>query len=199
MRAAFLFLAFVLVSAVPSRLYAQSYGDVPRYELGLQLNLAYLNGVNDWGGGIGGRFHYNFNQHFALDSELLFRQQNVPSVTIANPTPVIGQTTGLFGVRVGQRFENVGVFAHARAGFLHFGNDGGATLLTKNTLPAFDVGMTLERYSGPAIFRFDIGEMIVPYGNTTLFQSPSVIQIPPAGPLGTRANPTVEFGIAFRF
>ena len=56
-----------------------------------------------------------------------------------------------------------------------------------------------ERYAGPAIFRLDIGEMIVPYGNATLFQSPLAPQIPPPGPLGTRANPSVEFGIAFRF
>ena len=199
MRGAFVIATIFFAQMLPAVLHAQSSLEVPRYELGLQLNFTYLDGVGVWGGGIGGRFHYNFNEHVAFDSEVLFRQNNVPAVNASNPTPIVAQTTGLFGVRAGQRFENGGLFVHARGGFLHFGNDGGATLLTKSTVPAFDVGMTLERYFGPAIFRFDAGEMIVPYGNATLWQSPLAPQIPPPGPLGTRANPSVEFGIAFRF
>jgi len=199
MRAALILLAVSFALLLPLVARAQSSLDVPRYELGLQLNVAYLNGVSDWGGGLGGRFHYNFNEHLAFDSELLFRQNNVPAITPSNPTPVAGQTTGLFGVRAGERFENFGVFAHARGGFLHFGSAGGSSLLSQSTVPAFDIGMTLERYAGPAIFRFDVGEMIVPYGSATLFQSPLAPQIPPPGPLGTRANPTIEFGVAFRF
>jgi len=45
MRTAFLIVAFVLALSLPSTIHAQSNLDVPRYELGLQLNFAYLNGV----------------------------------------------------------------------------------------------------------------------------------------------------------
>ncbi|HKV26131.1 MAG TPA: hypothetical protein VJN93_16165 [Candidatus Acidoferrum sp.] len=177
--------------------------DVPRYELGLQLDFNYLDGIGDWGGGSGVRFHYNFDEHLALDSELLYRQHGV--TIFQNPlqpqTGAIGQTTGLFGLRAGQRVEEVGFFVHARAGFLHFGSDNGATLLTRHTVPAFDVGGTLERYAGPVILRLDLGEMIVRYGNATVSSGgfPFGPPVPPPGRLGTRASPVVGLGIAFRF
>lgn len=173
--------------------------DIPRYEAGLQFDFNYLGGVGDAGGGFGARFHYNFDDHFALDSQLVYRQNDVaiPAGTTFG-TGAIGQTTGLFGVRAGQRVDNIGFFVRARAGFLHFGTDNGATLVSRNTFPAFDLGATLERYSGAMIWRFELGEMVVPYGSATVLPGPyQVLRQPTA--LGTRASPSIGFGIAFRF
>jgi hypothetical protein len=73
--------AFFLASAalIPQTLHAQMRQnlDLPRYELGVQANINHLDGVEEWGGGIGARFHYNFDQHFALDSELTYRQHDI--------------------------------------------------------------------------------------------------------------------------
>ena len=157
----------ILSCAIPPKLMAQRYhfGEVPRYEVGLQFDFNYLDGVGDWGGGFGGRFHYNFNEHFALDSQIIFRQHDVSvPMGTAVGTGAIGQTTGLFGLRAGQRVQDIGFFLRARAGFLHFGSDNGVSLLSRNTFPAFDVGGALERYTGPMILRFEMGELIVAYG-----------------------------------
>lgn len=107
-RAAMLLLLF---SALPAYTPAQSSSDFRRYEVGAQFDVSYLSGVGDWGGGFGARFHYNFDEHIALDSELIFRQHDVASFnSTAAFTGTVGQTTGMFGVRAGQRFDSDGFF-----------------------------------------------------------------------------------------
>jgi hypothetical protein len=185
---------------IPQGLRAQwqSYTETPRYELGLQVDVAYLNGVSDWGGGAGVRFHYNFDEHFALDSELTYRLHNV-FTSNALSSATVGQTSGLFGIRAGQRVRDVGFFAQARAGFLHFNNNNTASLLTRNTVPAFDVGGTLERYLGPVVLRVGLSEQIVAYGNARVSPGPPMPPQPLPGQLGTRASPLLGLGFAIRF
>ena len=200
MRRSILFVIFLL--GISPQLFAQRYyeGEVPRYEVGAQFDIHYLNGIQEWGGGVGLRFHYNFDAHFALDSELVYRQHNVDSLSgVTTPSAVVGQTTGLFGVRAGKRVEDYGFFASARAGFLHFGTDKGVTLLTRNAVPAFDLRGTLERYHGPVILRLELGEMIVAYGNAQAASNVSLGPPPSPGPLGARASPVVGLGFAVRF
>lgn len=98
-RAAMLLLLF---SALPAYTPAQSSSDFRRYEVGAQFDVSYLSGVGDWGGGFGARFHYNFDEHIALDSELIFRQHDVASFnSTAAFTGTVGQTTGMFGFAQG--------------------------------------------------------------------------------------------------
>jgi hypothetical protein len=201
MRMAVLFLVSAFL--IPQMLYAQRWQstELPRYEVGVQANINYLDGVGEWGGGIGARFHYNFDQHFAFDSELTYRQHDLATLSGLSLTPaVVGQTSGLLGVRAGQRDGEYGFFAQARAGFLHFSNGNGVSLLTRNTVPAFDVGASVERYHGPVILRFGLSELIVPYGSAKLPPDPPSTppQLQP-GPLGTRASPMVSLGFAVRF
>ena len=197
--------AFLLVTTglIPQTLHAQTRqnADLPRYELGMQANINQLDGLDVWGGGIGARFHYNFDQHFALDSELTYRQHDLAVLTGTSlSTAVVGQTTGLFGIRAGQRDADYGFFAQARAGFVRFGQDKGVSLLSRDTVPAFDLGGSFERYLGPVILRFGLSELIVPYGNARIPAGPPVTPPPPLpGPLGTRASPMVSFGFAVRF
>ena len=195
------FLLIFLCSTKP-QLFAQRYfeGQVPRYELGAQFDFHYLNGLQEWGGGFGLRFHYNFNRHIALDSELVYRQHNLlASHGPTTQSATAAQTSGLFGVRAGQRTGYYGVFAHARAGFLHFGTSNGASLLHRSTVPAFSVGGSFERYHGPVILRFDLGELIVAYGNATATSGQTLVPPPPPGHLATRASPIVGLGFGVRF
>ncbi|HET7152022.1 MAG TPA: outer membrane beta-barrel protein [Candidatus Acidoferrum sp.] len=193
----------ILLCGIPSQLLAQRYSDheVPRYELGLQFELGRIDGVSD-AGGLGARFHYNFNEHLALDSELSYGPNNVSTGSHAS------QTTFLVGVRAGQRVASSGFFLHARGGFTHYDAANGALLISRNTFPAFDVGGTLEGYFGARpwernmVFRLELGALIVPYGNATLLPPPPpAILIPPgpSGPLGTRVGPVLGLGIGTRF
>lgn len=190
----------IFLCGISPQLLAQRYyeREVPRYEVGVEADIHYLDGVGEWGGGIGFRFDYNFNGNLALDSELLFRQHDLLA-SDGLTTAIVRQTTGWFGLRAGKRVEDYGLFAHARAGFLHFATDKGVTLLTRNTVPAFDLGGTLEHYYGPVILRFELGELIVAYGNA---QAASSLTLGPPRPperLGTRASPVVGLGFAVRF
>jgi hypothetical protein len=192
----------ILLFGIPPQVFAQrNYGpEVPRYEVGVQADLHHLDGVGEWGGGLGFRFNYNFNEHVALDSELVYRQHDLlASNGGATQSAVVGQTTGLFGVRVGKRVEDYGFFANARSGFLHFGTDKGVTLLTRNTVPAFDLRGTLEHYYGPVILHFELGGLIVAYGSAQPAPNVSLGSPPQPGRLGTRASPVVGLGFAVRF
>lgn len=192
----------ILLCGISPPLFAQRYYDteLPRYEVGVQADIHHLDGVGEWGGGLGLRFDYNFNEHVALDAELVYRQHDLLAPNgVSTQSPVVGQTTGLFGLRAGKRVEDYGFFANARAGFLHFGSDNGVTLLTRNTVPAFDVRGTLEHYYGPVILRLELGEMIVAYGNAQAFSNVSLGTPPALGRLGTRASPVVGLGFAVRF
>src|SRR5579859_1879548 len=91
----------ILLSGISPRLLAQRfYGpEFPRYEVGLQADITNLTGIGKWGGGLGFRFNYNFTEHVALDSELIFRQHDLlASYGAITQSAVVGQTTGLFGV-----------------------------------------------------------------------------------------------------
>jgi hypothetical protein len=192
----------ILLCGFSPQLFAQRYygQEVPRYEVGVQADIHHLDGVGEWGGGLGFRFNYNFNEHVALDSELIYRQHDLlASNGITPQSAIVGQTTGLLGLRVGKRVEEYGFFAHARAGFLHFGADKGVSLLTRNTVPAFDVRGTVEHYYGPVILRFELGELIVAYGNAQAASNVSLGPPPAPGRLGTRASPVVGLGFAVRF
>ena len=187
----------VLMCWIPPGLRAQrpQNAGIPRYELGMQFDLGYWNGI-DSGLAAGVRFHYNFNEHVALDSELTTRRQYVSS-----GDPAV-QVNGLLGLRAGQRVGNSGLFARARAGFLHYGTANGSSFLSRNTVPAFDVGLTIEHYSNPMVLRFELGERIVPYGNAIVLPPPPPAVVFPPGPparLGTRVTTNAGLGIAFRF
>jgi len=179
----------------PLILNAQTHDSVPRLEAGLQLVFADLGPV-DPVGGAGGRFHYNFNDHYALDTEITYHQQDVsPTSNFLAPAVTLGQTNVFAGLRAGFREQNVGAFFRVRGGALHFDSAHGAQLLSRRNIPALDVGITLEHYSGPMILRTDLGEWIMFAGNATVPTG-----FPPAPTrLGTRLSFSFGLGAAIRF
>lgn len=173
---------------------------VPRYEIGAQFDVNRLSGVEEWGGGVGGRFDVNLDEHFAFDAYLTYRKHILFPPNGLPPNPEISQANGLLGLRIGRRRCKGGFFAHARGGFQHFGTWDGLSLFSRRSFPVAEVGGTFERYRGPVILRLDAGEMIIPYGDATVspvFRGPASSS--PTGPLGTRASLLVGLGFAIRF
>jgi hypothetical protein len=126
--------------------------------------------------GLGARVGYNLTRNIALEAEGNFfpREREFAGGR---------KSQGLFGVKAGKRFEQVGVFAKARPGFVRFGEGdlsrprpdtaciavvpppAGCFEATPQTHFAFDVGGVFEYYPSPrTLIRFDAGDTLVRLG-----------------------------------
>jgi hypothetical protein len=108
--------------------------------------------------GAGFTFGYNFTRGFALDSSMNFMPGQQGS------QPVL---EGLFGVKMGMRFNHVGVFGKLRPGFIYY-NEAipGGGVSTPNSLSRFatDLGGIFEYYPNESsTLRFDVGTTVVRY------------------------------------
>jgi hypothetical protein len=108
--------------------------------------------------GLGVNFDYNFTRGVAFDSTLNF----IPGQQGSQP-----MMEGLFGVRMGARFEHFGIYAKVRPGFIYYENavprqgDPGTGSLTRF---ATDVGGIVEYYpERNSTLRFDVGTTVVRY------------------------------------
>src|SRR5262245_13652837 len=151
--------------------------------------------------GFGGRFVYKVLPHVDLESEMIIWPNNQASTGT--------WIQGLFGPKLGERFERFGLFVKVRPGFIHFRKDpfgqagsGGSTILGRNfahtTDPLIDVGGVIEYYTTRGvILRFDLGDTIIKYGKRSVFVLPS---LPPAERGGFRTdNWQGSFGLSFTF
>jgi hypothetical protein len=125
--------------------------------------------------GFGARVGYNFTENFALEAEGNFfpREREFGGGR---------KSQGLFGVKAGKRFEQVGLFVKARPGFVHFSEGNleerrDVACITIFPPPracfegkgrtdfAFDVGGVFEYYpSRRTLIRFDAGNTILRQG-----------------------------------
>lgn len=128
--------------------------------------------------GFGGRFGYNLTDNLALEAELnVFPKADSFSGPAAfNNGNFIH---GLFGLKAGKRFEQVGIFGKARPGFLYaskgalqdkpgtvcaavFPPPTGCSQTTSKNSFALDVGGVVEVYpTKRTVIRFDVGDTIV--------------------------------------
>lgn len=166
--------------------------------------------------GFGARIGYNFNRYFALEAEGNFfpRERDLGDNNFNGGR----KTQGLFGAKIGRRYEQYGLFAKVRPGFVHF--EQGSFGPRDNTICAavfpqpaacfeprgrtdfaFDVGGILELYpSSRTIVRFDAGDTIL---RTDRHGVP--INVPNRGPvIGSAGNDTTHnfqgsIGIGYRF
>ncbi len=189
-----------LTLLLPALAIAQLRDDssLPRFEAGVGLTGIHLNHTGKNTAGLSGRFHYNFNDHFALDSELFGAPASNPRDFSSNA----GGITGLFGVRTGFRTVNSwterGLFLRARTGFVHIGPSVGEPAVI-GTHPAIDIGPTIELYSHRnAALRLDLGDVIIPYGNAAILRPDSSGRLIPLR-LGAQHNFLLSFGFAIRF
>jgi hypothetical protein len=138
--------------------------------------------------GFGVRLGYNLTENVALEAEGNFfpREREFGGGR---------RSQALFGVKAGKRFEQVGVFAKARPGFVHFSEGhlrerrdvacitifpppAACFEATGRTHFAFDLGGVFEYYpSRRTLIRFDAGDTIIRLGEHRV---PIVINPDPA-------------------
>jgi hypothetical protein len=171
----FALLLAVLLAPAAARAQTGAAPDVDEHkaEVGAFYTGVNLEGFGETVNGLGGRFGYNFNQNFALDSEFSF----FPETHLGNSQ--FGQKTqGFVGVKAGARTNRVGVFAKARPGVMFIGEvtsgfNCSGTSLGRTCRPshnnfALDAGGVLELYpSARTIVRLDAGDTIVRIHNAT--------------------------------
>lgn len=182
---------------------ALAQSDTPKAEVGAQFSLLNIDHVSGkvTEPGIGGRFTYNVTKNIGLEAEVNFFPRQGNGATNYEGGRI---TQGLFGAKVGKRFEKAGIFGKARPGFVSFGNailnrDSRITTLQFGRLThfAFDVGGVLELYpSRRTIVRFDVGDTIIRYGKQNLIDAlgRSSVNEP-----FTRHNVQFSAGVGFRF
>ena len=175
--------------------------DEHRAEVGFLYTGVKLEGFGETINGLGGRFGYNFNKNFALDTEFSF----FPETHLGNRQ--FGQKTQAFaGVRAGARSRHVGVFAKARPGVMFIGEitsgfnctgtSFGQTCRPSHNNFALDVGGVLELYpSARTIVRLDAGDTIVRIRNATL----GLLTGGPTATSDTTHNFQFSVGFGYRF
>jgi hypothetical protein len=158
---------------------AQDNGSVKdrKFELAGDIStVTFDSGISEVG--VGGRFTYNLNSHVALEAAGFYFPHNCNFCARSSGTV----SQGLFGVKIGKRFQKWGIFGKARPGVVRF-SKGQFDLvsLTSSTVPlsfvarakplntfAVDVGGVLEFYPTKRIItRMDFGSTIIHYGQRT--------------------------------
>ncbi|HSB29368.1 MAG TPA: outer membrane beta-barrel protein [Pyrinomonadaceae bacterium] len=152
--------------------------------------------------GIGGRFAYNINKHFAIDAEGNF----FPETHLLNEE-FAQKMQGFIGLKAGIRKKRVGVFAKARPGVMWFGEfptRGGCNNTSFGSVCgvshekdfAMDLGGVFEFYpTHRLILRADAGDTIIRYPEHVFATSPTNLVFSAA----TKHNFQLSFGIGWRF
>lgn len=121
--------------------------------------------------GVGGRFTYNFTPSVGIESEVNSYFTNGMSGSLQDGGRAI---VGLIGPKAGIRKDKFGVFFKARPGVMSFSDVFtsaavfGNLATARKTHAALDLGVATEFYPSPrTILRFDIGRLLVRYGDST--------------------------------
>ena len=188
--------------------------ETPKFEIGGHVSTLIMSpDATEFG--IGVRFTYNATRNLAFEAEGDLFPHDARSRSFRNGGRI---TEGLFGVKIGKRYERFGIFAKARPGLISFTrgrvdvvpNGSGGVFpfdfrTERLTHLAFDVGGVLEFYpSRRIVTRFDAGDTIIRYRETNApFVSgpdggPFTI-LPFPIPASTSHNFQFSAGIGFRF
>ncbi|HSF14544.1 MAG TPA: outer membrane beta-barrel protein [Vicinamibacteria bacterium] len=123
--------------------------------------------------GIGGRIGYQATPLLGVEGELSFYPQDIPDrVTITS-----SRIEGLFGIKVGPRFDWLSVFGKARPGFVRFAGAGqpfaciliyppplSCLLAGGRTVLALDLGGGIELYpTDRSLVRVDVSDLLLRY------------------------------------
>ena len=173
--------AIVVVFLLHAAAFAQT-DEVPKFEVAAEFTTLERESVffreRRTEPGFGGRFTYNLNRVFAIETAGYFFPKDC-GFECRNPGRV---TEVLAGVKVGKRFDRWGIFAKGRPGIVHFSSDFGGfvsclslfcPILTEPFSPrrthfAADVGGVVEFYpSKHIVTRFDAGDTIIHFQRET--------------------------------
>lgn len=165
MRKFLFFAAAALLLLAPATSRAQT--DEHKFEAGVVFTAIGAEQLDESSKGLGVRFAYNLNEHFALDAEgSLF-----PRRTLGN-NQTAQNVQGFVGIKAGARSKYVGLFAKARPGAMVIGNSvSGFDCSSRGSFSvcrpershlALDAGVVAEFYpSSRTIVRVDLGDTIV--------------------------------------
>ena len=194
--------------------------DIPKFEVGADFStITFGQGQTELG--LGGRLTYNLNKHVALEGAGYFFPRKCQFCARGNDGQI---TEGLFGVKVGKRFERWGIFGKVRPGVISF-SQGKLNLVPTAGIPptglgafpfdfefkrlttlAVDVGGVVEFYPSKRIVtRLDFGDTIIHYGprriNSAVFDSTTntYVLMPFTVPSQTRGSLQFSVGVGFRF
>ena len=166
-----IFILAAFISAVPALCLAQSSDD-RKMEVAGQLAVTDLDELDSTDFGFGGRFGFRATPVLTFEGELNFYPSDIPDVV-----PVTGSRfEGLFGVKVGPRFDRFSVFGKVRPGFLRFGEAPEpfpciaiyppplSCILGGETVFALDLGGGVELYpTERSLVRFDVSDLMLDY------------------------------------
>lgn len=162
-------------------------GEHSRFAVGFHLSSLRLDGIGEQAVGASARCTGSLSNHLGLEAVV----DHFPENASGN----FGETRLLLGVLAGRLFADFGLFAKARAGFIHFGGDFFTPRLSGRTYPSLDLGGVLEYYPrGRIALRFEFGDALIAYGSSS-YMGPEASY----ARLGTRHNLGTALGIGFRF
>jgi len=152
--------------------------ELQKFEVGVHFSSLTLDTATTEPG-LGVRLTYNATRNIAFEAEGNLFPHDARARSFRNGGRAV---EGLFGIKIGKRYEKFGIFAKARPGLISFtrgrfdlvpNNDGSSFPFDfrteRATHFAFDVGGVLEFYPTRRIVtRFDVGDTIIRYGDTTL-------------------------------
>ncbi|HEY9401889.1 MAG TPA: outer membrane beta-barrel protein [Pyrinomonadaceae bacterium] len=183
--------------------------DAPKLEVGVQFTSLTMDEYrNPTEPGVGGRLTYNLTDNVALEAQFDFFPNGQRFRGFRSGGRI---AQGLFGVKAGKRFDKFGIFGKVRPGFTSFSTGREETIVVspgvfdsrphRETRFATDVGAVLEFYpSRRIVTRFDAGDTIIRYGDTTgaIFDNTGIVgQYPISGEV--RHNFQFSAGVGFRF
>lgn len=206
-----------IFTAAPSAIHAQEH-DAPKVEVGTQFSSLSITPPSSIGTenatGFGGRITYNFNDHVAVEAE----GNLYPSSTFRNYVTGGSAEQMQFGIKAGKRFENFGVFAKVRPGFISFAEAQKVTQVPaatggivdvvntftdeRKTHFTTDVGGVLELYpSRRVLVRFDFGDTIIRYGEHDELRPTILNPFGAVVKVGAETKHNFQFtgGVSYRF
>jgi hypothetical protein len=169
--------AVLLTGIVSAPAMAQPKDD-RRLEVSGQLAVVDLAELETTDFGFGGRFGFRATSLFTFEGELNLFPSDIP-----DEIPVTSsRLEGLFGAKVGPRFDRFSVFGKVRPGFLRFGEAPApfpciaifpppldCVLGTGRTVFALDLGGGVEVYPTERSFvRFDVSDLMLDYPGPAL-------------------------------
>lgn len=167
----FFFTAATLLLLLLAPEAAQAQTGEHKYEAGVIFTALGAESAGEASKGVGARFGYNFNEHFALDAETAF----FPRRHLGNDQT--GQNVqGFVGLKAGTRSKYAGIFAKARPGVMFVGDSVSGfdcdrrsnftVCRPEHNHLALDAGLVAEVYpTSRAIIRLDVGDTIVRFRN----------------------------------
>jgi hypothetical protein len=206
----------ILLAGSPCPVQAQS-NDLQKLEVGAHFTSLSLNKgfETDTEPGLGARVTYNLTRAVAIEAEAnFFPSNNRPGFRAGGRG-----LQGLFGIKLGKRYQSFGIFGKARPGFTSYSAglveflpinqtvDPDVLFLTRSarlTHFTMDIGGVLEFYPSRRIFtRLDAGDTIIRQGatrvNSITVVGDQFVTVPLTIPGDTVHNFQFSAGVGFRF